>query len=152
MAQVARSLPPDANPQCYAHHIRQRYSLGSFFYLDLWPLSQPQLVIVNHELAAQLTQHTQPALNKGSMIRKFLGPLVGTKAMVAANGHEWKLARRLFAPSMLHGNLLPHVPDMVYDSRVFHSALEQHAKTRDVFAMEDLTAKLIFNIAVRVIL
>lgn len=151
MAGAARSLPPDADPQSYAHYIRTKYGLGDFFYLDLWPVAIPQLVIVEPELAAQIAQGKAP-FDKGPMVRQYLGPLVGKKAMVAANGHDWKISRRLFAPGLLHGNLLQHVPDCVDDCLKFRDELVKHAKNGDIFPLESLCARLIFNIATRIIL
>ena len=150
MAEAAKSLPPDANPQVYAHMIRNKYGLGDFFYLDLWPVTASQLVVVEPELAAQITQ--QQTFDKGDMVRKFLGPLVGEKAMVASNGHQWKLARRLFNPSMIHGNLLQHVPEIVKDTLLFCDILERNSADQKVFESEDITARLIFNIAARIML
>jgi cytochrome P450 len=151
MAGVARSLPPDADPQSYAHHIRTKYDLGDFFYLDLWPLAPPQLVIVEPELAAQITQG-KVTFDKGPMVRQYLGPLIGYKAMVAANGHEWKTSRRLFTPGLLHGNLLQHVPDCVDDCLKFRDELVKHVEKGDIFPFESLCARLIFNTATRIIL
>jgi hypothetical protein len=51
MAEMARSLPLDAGPQYYAYYIRTKYDLGDFFYLDLWPLALPQLMITHPDLA-----------------------------------------------------------------------------------------------------
>ncbi|KAK3314445.1 cytochrome P450 [Apodospora peruviana] len=151
MAGVARSLPPDADPQSYAHHIRNKYGLGDFFYLDMWPLAPPQLVIVEPELAAQIAQG-KATFDKGDMVRQYLEPLVGKKAMVAANGHDWKISRRLFAPGLLHRNLLQHVPDCVDDTLKFRDELAKHAERGDIFPLESLCARLVFNIATRIIL
>lgn len=154
MAGIARSLPPDANPQAFAHHLRTKYGLGDYFYLDMWPIVTSQLVIVDPELAAQVTQYPSVSqqLDKGDEIRKYLGPLVGEDAMVADSGPRWRRSRRLFHRSMLHGSLLEHVPAMVDDCLLFYGELEKHAIEGDIFEMEDLTARLIFTIAVRAIM
>jgi len=52
LAEIARSRPLDAGPQYYAHHIRTKYNLDDFSYLDLWPLTLPQPMIVHPELVA----------------------------------------------------------------------------------------------------
>ncbi|KAH9894499.1 cytochrome P450 [Xylariomycetidae sp. FL2044] len=151
MAGVARSLPRDADPQSYAHYIRKKYDLGDFFYMDLWPAAPPQLVIVHPDLAAQIAQ-SKTTFRKGDMVGQYLRPLIGQRGMVASNGHAWKMSRRLFTPGLLHSNLLQHVPDCVDDTLQFREQLLKYADSGEIFALEHLTARLIFNIASRIIL
>ena len=151
MADVARNMPLDAGTQYYADYIRTKYNLGDFFYLDLWPLALPQVVIVYPQLAAQIAQ-SRTSFDKGPLVRQYLTPLLGAKAMVSANGNDWKVARRLFTPGMLHTNLLEHLSDCVEDCQIFCQKLVEHATKSDVFALEGLCAKLSFNIVTRIIL
>ncbi|PMD36237.1 cytochrome P450 [Hyaloscypha variabilis F] len=151
MAEMARSLPLDAGPQYYAHYIRTKYDLGDFFYLDLWPLALPQLVITHPDLAVQIAQ-SKTTFDKGPLVHQYLTPLLGEKAMVSANGQDWKVSRRLFTPGMLHGNLLQHIPECVDDCQIFREKLTEHATKNDIFVFEELCAKLIFKMVTRIIL
>ncbi|RDL38626.1 uncharacterized protein BP5553_02966 [Venustampulla echinocandica] len=144
MGEIARSLPPDANPQMYANLIRERYNLGDMFYLDLWPLSWPQMIIIDPALAVEVTQvHNLP---KGKFVRQFLGPLVGKHAMVAVNGAEHRLVRSFFSAGYSTSNILRHVPDMVDKTEIFVDILNKHAAEKHIFPMEEATSRLIFDI------
>ncbi|KAJ9200740.1 hypothetical protein DTO164E3_3890 [Paecilomyces variotii] len=151
MREIAGSLPPDATPQLFAHLMRKRYGLGDFFYLDLWPLAPPQLVIVQPELATQIVQKMN--LPKESVVmQKWTGHILGKKSMVTANGHEWLVARKSFTPGFQPRKVLQHVPGIVDDALQFAEVLKEHARNEDVFKMEDVCARMIFNISARVIL
>lgn len=150
MGKIAASLPPDANPQAYAHYIRKEYKLGEFFYLDLWPLTESQLVCCDPEIAAYITQVKN--FDKGAMISKFMEPLVGKKSVVALNGAEWKMVRRVLNPGFATSALQQHIPNIVNDACIFAGILEEHAKKGDVFPMEEHVARVIINIMCRVAL
>jgi hypothetical protein len=66
------------------HTKYEQNNLGDFFYLDLWPLALPQLMIVHPELVAQ----SKTTFDKGPLLREYLAPLLRKKAMVSANGHD----------------------------------------------------------------
>ncbi|ORY61464.1 putative cytochrome P450 [Pseudomassariella vexata] len=151
MREIADCLPPDATPQLFAHLMRKRYGLGDFFYLDLWPLAPPQLVIAHPEMASQVTQKMNLP-KESAIMQKWTGHILGKKSMVTANGHDWKIARKSFTSGFQPQKLLQHVPSIVDDALGFCEVLKVHARTQDVFKMEDLSARMIFNISARVIL
>jgi cytochrome P450 len=129
-------------------HIKyEQNNLGDFFYLELWPLALPQLMIVHPELIAQ----SKTTFDKGPLLRGYLAPLFGEEAMISANGHDWKISRRLFNPGMLHGNLLQHIPECIDDCLIFHQKLIEHA-AKDIFSFEELCARLTFNAITRIAL
>ncbi|PKX89031.1 cytochrome P450 [Aspergillus novofumigatus IBT 16806] len=151
MREIASTLPPDATPQLFAHLMRQRYGLGDFFYLDLWPLAPPQLVIAHPELATQIV-HKMNLPKESAVMQKWTGPILGEKSMVSANGHDWFIARKSFTPGFQPRKLLQHVPNIVDEALAFADVLKEHALKDDVFRMEDLGARMIFNISAWVIL
>jgi cytochrome P450 len=146
MAEIARS-PPSMQALNTTHTKYEQNNLGDFFYLDLWPLALPQLMIVHPELVAQ----SKTTFDKGPLVREYLVPLLGEKAMVSANGHDWKISRRLFNSSMFHSNLLQYVPECIDDCLIFHQKLIEHA-TKDIFSFEALCARLIFKAITRIAL
>jgi hypothetical protein len=123
------------------HTTYEQNSLGDFFYLELWPLALPQLMINHPELVAQ----SKRTFDKGLLVREYLVPLLGEDGMFSATGHDWKISRRLFNPDILHGN------EWVDDCRIFRQKLTEHA-TKDIFSFEELCAKLIFNTITRITL
>lgn len=151
MREAASTLPSDATPQLFAHIIRQRYNLGDFFYIDLWPLAQPQLVIAHPDYAAQATQKMNLP-KEGNFMRKWTAHILGSDSMVTTNGHEWMVARKAFVPGFQPRKLLYHVPGIVDYAKEFCDVLKGKARTGEVFRMEDMCARTVFNISTRVLL
>ena len=104
-------------------------------------------MIVHPELVAQ----SKTTFDKGPLLREYLAPLLRKKAMVSANGRDWKISRRRFNPGMRHGNLLQHIPECIDDCLIFHQKLIEHA-AKDIFSFEELCARLIFNVITRIAL
>ncbi|KAH8658231.1 cytochrome P450 [Xylariales sp. PMI_506] len=151
MQEIAGSLPPDATPQLFAHLMRKRYGLGDFFYLDLWPLAPPQLVVAHPELANQAAQKLNLP-KQSEVMQKWTGPILGNNSMVTANGHDWLVARKSFTGPFQPRKVLTHIPGIVEDVKQFCEILGEHAKSGRIFRMEDQGARMIFNISSRVIL
>ncbi|KAI1121083.1 putative cytochrome P450 [Nemania abortiva] len=151
MRDIAGQLPPDAAPQLFANMMRRQYGLGDFFYLDLWPLAPPQLVIAHPDLASQVTQKMNLPKESHIML-KWTGNILGAKSMVSANGHDWLVARKCFVPGFQPRKLQRHIPSIVECALDFCAVMEGHAKERNKITMEDLCARMIFNIAAKVIL
>ncbi|KAH8782250.1 hypothetical protein F5882DRAFT_462872 [Hyaloscypha sp. PMI_1271] len=132
------------------HTTYEQNNFDDFFYLDLWPPTLPQLMIVLSELAVQITQSTM-TFGKGPLLREYLAPLLGEEGMVSANGHDWEISRRLFKPGMLHSNLLQHIPECVDNYLIFRQKLIDHAM-KDILSSEESCARLIFNAITRITL
>ncbi|KAF2683252.1 hypothetical protein K458DRAFT_389860 [Lentithecium fluviatile CBS 122367] len=55
-ASIQKTLPSNAHGHFLADQIRQRYpDLGPTFYLDLWPFSDPMLIITDPDGIAQFS-------------------------------------------------------------------------------------------------
>lgn len=74
MGDAVASLPPDAHPQVALAMIKDKYGLGHVFYLDLWPLADPMMLIHDPGVAAQITQTKN--LPKHTLVKKFLRGMV----------------------------------------------------------------------------
>lgn len=150
MNEIANEMPADASNMFLAYRAKKYYNLPDVFYLDLWPVSKPQVVVLNPNVAAQATQIK--SLDKDDIVGKFMEPLVGNESMVATNGQKWKLTRKLFVPGLLQHNLFQHVPEVIDDVKVLLTKFEKFAETQEVFLMEEWSARVIFNIITRIIL
>lgn len=80
------------------------------FYLDLWPISVGQCVVVNPDVALHVTVvRNHP---KHDAEKMFLDPLIGTGNIVTANGPRWKYLHKMLSPafSIMHiSNMRPMV-------------------------------------------
>lgn len=131
--------------------MRKRYGLGDFFYLDLWPLAPPQLVVVHPDLANQMAQKINLP-KESAVMQKWTGPILGNNSMVTANGHPWQVARKSFTPSFQPRKVLQHVPGIVDDVQEFCDVLKDRVQSQEIFRMEDTAARMIFNISSKAIL
>lgn len=112
--------------------MRKRYGLGDFFYLDLWPLAPPQLVIAQPELAMQIVQKMNLP-KEPNMMRKWTGHILGKNSMVTANGHDWLVARKSSTSGFQPRKILQHVQGIVDNVLDFCDVLKDHAVKQDVF-------------------
>ncbi|PVI06286.1 hypothetical protein DM02DRAFT_609858 [Periconia macrospinosa] len=76
VAGVLSKLPPHIHGVYLADRIRQLYpEMDTAFYLDIWPVSDPHLMLIKPDLVYQLTQANQ--LPKYPGLTTFLTPLAG---------------------------------------------------------------------------
>lgn len=137
VASISRKLPPDAHGHYLADQVRQRYpELGPSFYLDLWPFSDPMLIVNDPSMIAQFCQPDR-LLPKHPGIKRFLNPITGGYDLNCLEGEQWKLWRKLFNPGFSSGHILSLVPSMVEETLVFRETLVRHAKEGEMFLLEE---------------
>lgn len=47
MGEAAAEVPPNCHPQIYLTSIAHKYNLKGVFYIDLWPISEPMVVLTD---------------------------------------------------------------------------------------------------------
>ncbi|KAI4204793.1 MAG: hypothetical protein LQ350_000859 [Teloschistes chrysophthalmus] len=153
MGKAAASYPPNTHPHMFPHWLRQHFpDLGPLFYIDVWPINAPMLIILDPTAAAQvMVQHSLP---KHPSVKDYVYPLLGTKNIVTLEGKEWKMWRGIFNPGFALGNLMSLVGGMVADTVQFTQILSEYAAQGKVFQFEDaatrLTVDIIANVALDV--
>ncbi|KAL9587837.1 MAG: hypothetical protein Q9203_003350 [Teloschistes exilis] len=153
MAKAAAAYPPNAHPHAFPHWLRQHFpELGPLFYIDVWPVNAPMLVILDPTAAAQVMIHH--SLPKHPSVRDYVYPLIGTKNLVTLEGKEWKMWRGIFNPGFALAHLMSLVGGMVDDTVQFTQILSEYAAQGKVFQLEDaatrLTVDIIANVALDV--
>jgi cytochrome P450 len=144
-------LPSDIHIAYLPSTITQDYpEVGRMFYLDLWPFSEPMLVINSAPGIHQLTQ--EHACAKSPMIRQFMESLTFGKDLVTMEGQQWKKWRTIFNPGFSPSHLLSLVPLMVEDVQVFVENLRERAAKDEIFQLESLTTNLAIDVIGRVAL
>lgn len=88
-------FPSDAHPLHLPVQIRRKHpEVGPVFYIDLWPFSDPFLVVASPSAAYQLIQeHPQP---KADVVRNFMYPLTRNNDVVTMEGQAWKDWRNVY--------------------------------------------------------
>jgi cytochrome P450 len=143
-------LPKDIHPHVAMAWIQEKYDLDNVFYMDLWPVATPFLVIVDPDVAAQITQtknHPKHMLNK-----QFLQNMTGEQAIVTSEGAEWKTLRSMLSPAFSLSHLSIMVPDITDHVLTFRRTLRKLAETDPVFQMQPLACELTIDVISQIVL
>ncbi|KAI9818467.1 MAG: hypothetical protein M1827_000526 [Pycnora praestabilis] len=144
MGRMRQIVPKDLHPHALMTAVQHEYNLGNLFYLDLWPLAEPLLIIGDPQMAALVTQSR--SLPKHPDLRMFLLPLAGEKNMITMEGEEWKFWRSIFNPGFSQSNLMTLVPGIVDLALIFCDTLSKHAEADSMFGMEEETSRLTVDV------
>ena len=132
------------------HYLRTTYNLPPIFYIDTWPFLEPICVIVDPDVAYQVT--VQNSLPKHKSVTKAIWPLVGEKNLGSMDGAEHKMWRAIFNPGFSSAHLMTLVDGIVDDSMLFMEILGRHAEEQDIFSLEEAATKATVDIIGRVVL
>ena len=149
MGDIAQKLPPNLHPQAYITEIAHRYDLKDIWYLDLWPIADPQVIISNPDLLNQI-QITKP-LPMHSMSDDFLAPIVGRGNIASSNGYVWKKTHNAMAPAFSTSHVRNFTGVMVEESLRFRETLSKFSDSKEIFSLENKVAELVFDVIARLV-
>ncbi len=150
-ANLLFKLPPNAHPSYLAGLIRRAMpDVGHVFYLDMWPMNGPLLVVSSPSVARQFTE--EHSLRKAPELRKWIKPLTNNQDLVSLEGPTWKKWRQVFNPGFSASHLTRLVPRMVGLVSVFCDILQERAQQGAVFQLEETTTNLTMDVIGQVVL
>ena len=85
------------------------------------------------------------------MSNEFLSPILGTGVIAAVNGDAWKTLHSAMSPAFAWGHVRSLVPVLLDEVKNFRAKLKQLAASGEVFSMEDVSSRLIFDVIGRVV-
>ncbi|KAJ5358348.1 cytochrome P450 [Penicillium cataractarum] len=144
-------FPPNTALSVFYTTIAQKYELRGIFYLDLWPFSHSQMVLIAPDAADLVTVRRNYPLH--DVVSQFVGPLLGEKAIGGADGETWKMLHRMIAPGFRPSSvkaMMSIIADQTMET--FYPALKSYASSGEVFSMENAAGELIFSINIKLIL
>ncbi|KAF2826115.1 cytochrome P450 [Ophiobolus disseminans] len=112
------------------------------FLVDIWPLSEPMLVVFNPEAAFEVCQRLN--LSKGKKNEDMIRPINGGISLFSMNGEMWKKWRTLFNPGFRTGEMMEQVTEIVEHVCSFCTRLEEHADG-GIVLLDHLTSRLTFE-------
>ncbi|KAI1656561.1 cytochrome P450 [Daldinia decipiens] len=150
MGEIASQLPPNTHPQAYITAIAQKYDLKGIWYLDLWPIADPQVILTEPELmdAVQVTR----VYNQHRIAQEVMSSIIGENLVATVNGPMWKKLHNAMAPAFLPSYVRTLTGLMADETMIFREALKRLASGRRVFSMENELSKLVFDIVGRIII
>jgi cytochrome P450 len=150
MGKVIAKQPARAAPQTFILGLKEEYNLGDYFYVDTWPAAEPIMMIMNTEMANELTNKNFAP--KHPIVETFMQNFGGPGNLVSSEGAEWKKWRSVFNPGFSSGHLMTLVPAIVDQCKVFCDLMNQKAKRNELFRMETNATKLTIDIICKLVL
>lgn len=140
-------LPTAASVNLAFYEMASEFREDEMFLVDIWPLSEPMLVVFNPEAAFQVCQKMN--LPKGKKNEDMIQPITGGMTLLSMNGKPWKMWRTLFSPGFSSGVMTEQVPEIVDRVSMFCERLNEH-NNNGIVCLDELTTQLTFEIIVKI--
>ena len=149
--RIMSRLPRDVNSHVLPHQVQLEIpDIGPIFYMDLWPLGPPMLIVASPNFNREITQvHSLP---KFHTLRGYLRPMTGGNDLVTMEGKEWRKWRNVFNPGFGASHLMTLVPGMIKDVSTFCEILRGLAARDEIFQMDPVAINLSLDVIGRVVL
>lgn len=144
MGEIASQYPPNCHPQIYITTIARKYDLKGIWYLDLWPIADPQVILTEPELmdAVQVSR----VYNQHRISDEMMQNMIGKDVVATANGPVWKKLHNAMAPAFLPSHIRTLTGVMADETVIFRDTLRKFARTGQTFSLEKEVSKLLFDI------
>jgi cytochrome P450 len=97
MGEIMGMLPDNVHYQAAITTIAHKYNLPGVFYIDLWPMSWGQVIVLDPDVAQYMTvtkNHPKHVVEVQS-----IDPLIGTGNVVTTDGARWKYLHKMLSPA-----------------------------------------------------
>ncbi|OTA96268.1 hypothetical protein M434DRAFT_8946 [Hypoxylon sp. CO27-5] len=149
MGEITSEFPPNNHPQSYITAIAQKYNMKGIWYLDLWPVADPQVILTEPELmdAVQVTR----VYNQHRISQELMSSIIGDDVVATVNGPVWKKLHNAMAPAFLPSHVKTLTGVVADETLIFRDRLKSLASSGVVFSMEDEVSKVLFDIIGRIV-
>lgn len=147
--EVISQFPPLTHPQNFYTYLSQRHNLPGIFYIDAWPILEPQIIITDADAAAQVL--TVTPYPKHRRIEIFLRPFTGPNSIAASNGERWKYNHRMVGSGFTQTYIKQMIGLIADEAQVFHDRLHDLAIAGEPFCLEEEAAKAVFDVIGRIV-
>ena len=145
-------FPKGAHPTLAFGQLAKNFPKSGVFYVDLWPIGVPFMIVTSPTLAIQATQTSSIALTRPLELQNWFRSITGGPAMFDMSVEEWKPWRALFNPGYSAANLLTHVPHIVEETLVYREILKDHAEKGDMFQLNNITLRFTLDLIGKAVL
>jgi cytochrome P450 len=146
LASIIKLYPKDAIKVYLFGELSRQASNSGACYMDLWPFSEPFLLITSPYLANQATSHPALALEKPDALRKWVWSLAGGISIFDAPASRWKPLRALFNRGFSASHLMTLVPLMVEETEVYCETLREKARGGEMCFLDPVNLRLMLDI------
>jgi cytochrome P450 len=124
---------------------KQALTLMQVYYLDMFPISQPLVIVSDPRMANQATSHPTVSAEKPDAMIDWFYPITGGHNLFTQNGEEWRRDHALFVPFFSNSNLDASTPVIVNQMKIYREKLRKMA-TDEMFFLEPITLALMNDI------
>lgn len=146
------ALPPGAHSVYILNSMAAKYATQGLFYVDLWPMADPMIVVTDPNLANQATDHPVAGSTKPGGLLDWFYPITNGHSLFTQNGHDWRRDRGCFLSFFGNSNLEAAVPAIVDHLLVFREKLRRVADSGQTIRLEPLILALMNDIIGRLVL
>lgn len=148
LKESIQAVPRNAVMHVVVRRMAHNFPHG-VFYINLWPFNAPLMVVTDPRVASQV-EHA--ALDKPANIRATIDIINGGPSLLTMYGSTWKKWRTLFNPGFAAGYITELAPAIANEVGVFCKLLQEKAEQGELFALEEHTLRLTFDVIARVTL
>ena len=147
---AAASLDPSL-PRSYEYGLEEiwdQLERPAAFLIDLAPLTESFLVVVDPDVAEQISSSSPDykySPPKSANLKPY-APTLGWQSLVLINGEQWRTLRRRFNPGFQPHYIHSFVPVVASQTRIFVERLAASARAGETIAVRDYAQDLISDI------
>ncbi|OTB13842.1 hypothetical protein K445DRAFT_24337 [Daldinia sp. EC12] len=137
---IMKTLPEDTQqPDAFEAlcRVNEKKDADSIIYVDMWPFSDPLMVICSPVPAMQACQEYD--LPKPPVLHAFFNPIAGGENLFTMNGPEWKRSRALFNSGFSASYILQQTSHVIDEAKIYVEILREHARAGRMFSLDDVT-------------
>ena len=132
---------------------RKFFPKQGLYYIDLWPLSAPFIVVVSPKVAIQATRTTAIlAMERPAQVRRYFLPIAGGPNMFDLPEKQWRPWRATFNKAFSAEHVLSLIPNMVEQTLTYREILRTHAQKGNMFYLDPTTLRFTMDLIGRTIL
>lgn len=153
MGKVLAKHPSDIGGHTNFHALAQEHphlAKAGAFYVDVWPISWPMLVVFHPDLCAQFTQDNP--FPKHEILKFEFQVFSQCKDLVTSDGSYWKKWRSIYNPGFSAQNIQMLVPGFVEEALLLKKYLEDVARSGEKIKLEDRLMEATCDIIGRAVL
>lgn len=151
LPRLLMQLPKGAQQSTMFSRLSKEFpDSDNLFYIDLWPFSNPMIIVSTPNLSYQVCQERD--LPRPASLRPFFEPITGGLGLFVMNGEEHRSSRALFNPGFGSNVILEHMTHIVEMGQVYVGKLREHAQNENMFSLDDMTCSYMMDVIGKVTL
>ncbi|KAL2127976.1 hypothetical protein VTI74DRAFT_9913 [Chaetomium olivicolor] len=140
--------PPGSNFDAAVMRMAKDLGNPPIMLFDLRPVTYPMVVILNHEVAEQISRASKlfPWSTPKSPTMDMLLRVTGPHSILTKQNEDWKQIRKRFNPGFAPQHLMTLLPCIVDKTMMLVEQLDHYASSGKEFLLNKLTINLTFDI------